>query len=118
MLLRAYSLLDMKAGAFTPPFFMAHDAQAIRAAVELAQDRNTTVGRYPSDFALCAVGCFDDASGSFVVEGMRNLGVVAGLMPAPSRPMPLFETGKPNGASRSGHLVEGDHHEAPTEGVR
>jgi len=89
MILEAYSLLDMKAGAFATPFFMLHDAQAIRAVTELGQDLATTVGRYPSDFALCSIGTFDDASGVLTPTGIINLGTVTGFLP-PKPAMPLF----------------------------
>ena len=81
MILKAFCLLDMKAGAFATPFFMHHDAQAVRAVTELGQDLNTTVGRYPSDFALCWIGTFDDASGVLTPSGIINLGTV-GRFPA------------------------------------
>lgn len=89
MILKAFCLLDMKAGAFATPFFMHHDAQAIRAVTELGQDLSTTVGRYPADFALMSIGTFDDASGVLAPTGIVNLGTVAGFLP--SKPaMPLF----------------------------
>lgn len=99
MILNAYALLDMKAGAFAPPFFMHHDAQAVRAVTELGQDMNTTVGRYPSDFALCRIGVFNDQSGQLAAESMVvNLGTIASFLP--SRPqLPLFQPPSfPNGA--------------------
>lgn len=90
MILKAFCLLDIKAGAFATPFFMHHDAQAIRAVTELGQDMSTTVGRYPSDFALMSIGTFDDASGVLTPTGIVNLGTVAGFLPAKAAPMPLF----------------------------
>lgn len=92
MILKVYSLLDMKAGAFAQPFYMLHDAQAVRAVVELAADLSTTVGRYPADFALCRLGTFDDASGMFGNPMVENLGTVASLAPVkPVNRLPLFE---------------------------
>lgn len=90
MILKAFCLLDMKAGAFATPFFMHHDAQAIRAVTELGQDQATTVGRYPADFALMSIGTFDDASGVLTPTGIVNLGTVAGFLPAKPA-LPLFQ---------------------------
>lgn len=110
MILKVYSLLDMKAGAFAQPFYMVHDAQAVRAVIELAGDLSTTVGRYPADFALCRVATFDDASGVFVSGPVENLGTVASLAPArPVAGLPLFTeptvtVPKPNGVHA---MVEG-----------
>lgn len=98
MILKAYSLLDMKAGAFASPFFMHHDAQAIRAVAELAGDATTLIGRYPSDYALCRIGTFDDASGVMQAAPCENLGVVAGFLPAKPQ-LPLFAAAS-NGAVR------------------
>lgn len=92
MILKAFALLDMKTGAFATPFFMHHEQQAIRAIVEVAQDLSTTVGKYPSDFALCRIGSFNDQSGVFSAETLENLGTVAGFLPAKSNG-PLFEAG-------------------------
>lgn len=107
MILKAYCLLDMKAGAFATPFFMHHDAQAVRAVTELGQDTNTTVGRYPADFALCMVGTFDDASGVLTSLPVVNLGTVAGFLP--SRPtLPLFQTLDRSQGPAVGVNVEGE----------
>lgn len=89
MILKAFCLLDMKAGAFAVPFFMHHEAQARRAVTELALDLTTMVGKYPSDFALMEIGTFDDASGVLNPTGIINLGTVAGFLP-PKPAMPLF----------------------------
>lgn len=91
MILLAYSLLDMKAGAYTPPFFMNHDAQAVRAVTELALDRSTTVGRYPSDFTLCRIGSFDDSTGKLGWHEPVPMSVVSGYLPAPAQALPLFQ---------------------------
>lgn len=81
MMLKAFSLLDTKTGAFGTPFFMAHVGQAIRACVDLGQDMNTTVGRHPADFVLCEVGSFDDVTGQLVAQAPYQVGVVVGFLP-------------------------------------
>jgi hypothetical protein len=63
MILRSFSLLDIKAGFYSPPFFMSHAAQATRAVAELASDNRNQVGRHPADFQLVELGTFDDATG-------------------------------------------------------
>lgn len=63
MIYRAYSLLDVKALQYSPPFFQNTDQVAIRALRDLVNDLNTTVGRHPSDFKLYCVGTYDDATG-------------------------------------------------------
>lgn len=63
-----YSVKDLKAGAFAPPFFMPRDEAAIRAFGDAVQGGDTLMIRHPEDFALYCLGEFDD-----------NLGLVAGL---------------------------------------
>lgn len=86
MILKAFSLLDQKVGTFSPPFFMAHVGQAIRAVTDLGQDLNTTVGRHPADFALCEVGTFDDQTGQFGAMTPLHHGLVLGFLPTQAQP--------------------------------
>jgi len=61
----AYTLYDLKALTYSPPFFTANDALAKRMLSEIVTDTNTTVGRHPSDYKLYKVGMFDDQTGIF-----------------------------------------------------
>lgn len=61
----AYTLHDVKALQYNPPFFTMNDALARRMVSELVMDPNTTVGRHPSDFKLYKIGMYDDATGIF-----------------------------------------------------
>lgn len=65
MILRAYSLHDVKALQYHPPFFVSTDAAAIRMVQDLVNDLQTMVGKHPSDFKLYAVGTYDDLNGRF-----------------------------------------------------
>ena len=49
MILKAFCLLDMKAGAFATPFFMHHDAQAVRAVTEQKLQQLVALQRMQSD---------------------------------------------------------------------
>lgn len=79
MILNAYSLLDVKSGVFSPPFFLIHDSIALRAVSELMTDKTCVPARYPSDFVLYCVGAFDDNLGSFTHLPPRNLGVLSAI---------------------------------------
>lgn len=68
MKIKAFALLDMKVQAFHAPFFLVHEAQAIRACADLAADTSTVVGRHPADFVLMEIGVFDDQRGT--LEGL------------------------------------------------
>lgn len=74
MVLKAFSIFDIKAEVFSPPFFMTTHGEAIRAFKDLANDPNTTVGRHPSDFRLMCIGTFDNCSGKFEAAELASLG--------------------------------------------
>lgn len=63
MLLRAYTLHDVKALTYSPPFFQPNHALAIRMLSDLVTDTNTSVGRHPADFKMYCIGSYDDAKG-------------------------------------------------------
>lgn len=65
MILKSFALFDLKSGAFSTPFFFPATGLAVRAIQDLANDRTTTVGRHPEDFALYELGSFNDGSGQF-----------------------------------------------------
>lgn len=93
MNLLAFSLYDMKAGVYGTPFFMPHVAAAMRAIADLAQDRSTTVARYPADYAIHSIGSFDDQTGLFSPQQPVSHGSVLALLEVygvQQLPMPLF----------------------------
>lgn len=67
--LKVFSCYDVKAEVFGTPFMMAHAGQAVRAFKDLANDKQTTVGRHPQDFKLVQLGEWDDQDGEFVNQG-------------------------------------------------
>jgi hypothetical protein len=96
---KAFSLLDIKAGFYSPLFFMQHAAQAVRAAAELGADPQTTVGKHPADYQLVELGTFDDATGQYVNHPSPiPLGLVASLMRSEAQAkLNIFaQTGAPN----------------------
>lgn len=90
MMLKAFSLLDLKTGVYSQPFFFAHRAQATRAVVDMAQDLSTTVGRHPEDFCLYMVGEFDDTIGRLISYDHENHGSAASLLAAAQKPPHLM----------------------------
>lgn len=79
MIHKAFSVKDLKAGAFAPPFFMPRVEPAIRAFSDAVMHRDELMHRHPDDFVLYEVGEFDD-----------NLGSVAGY----EQPMPVISARK------------------------
>lgn len=74
MILRAFAIYDVKAEVYNTPFFYGANGQAVRAFKDLANDKQTTVGRHPEDFKLMVLGTFDDGTGEFVSSDPTSLG--------------------------------------------
>lgn len=65
--LKAFSIFDVKAEAYMPPFFMPTTAMAIRAFGSDVSNGASQFAKHPSDFLLYEVGGFDDSTGRFLV---------------------------------------------------
>lgn len=64
MMLNAYSIYDLKALMFFPPFYLSTDGAAARAFSDTVNDPSTSISRHPSDYVLYCVGTFNDANGT------------------------------------------------------
>lgn len=92
MLLRMFAFYDTKAQVYGVPFFMINAATAMRAAVELAGDQSTTIGRHPSDFILHELAVWEDGTGRIQPhQAPVDFGLVSSMLPA-SPAGPLFAT--------------------------
>lgn len=98
MNLNAYVIYDRKAHVYHAPFFAISHGAAIRSFSDLANDRNTTIGRHPLDYVLFQVGGFDDASGMLLpFTAIEHVSDASSLVEA--RPdVPLFNGGLTQGA--------------------
>lgn len=65
MLWKVFSIYDSKAAAYGRPFVDQSNGSAIRSVSEAANDKSTTLGKYPADFTLFELGTFDELSGKF-----------------------------------------------------
>lgn len=68
MLLNVYSVYDIKAEAYLPPFFLRTDAEAIRSFTSASLDENHPFCKHSDDYALFRLGSFDDDDGELVAE--------------------------------------------------
>lgn len=85
MIYRAFSLFDLKADLYMPPFYAGQLGQAVRSVIEAAADTRTTLGRYPQDFSLMELGEFDDVTGQLTPGRIHNHGLVSQLLAAAVR---------------------------------
>ncbi|QCQ84973.1 nonstructural protein [Blackfly microvirus SF02] len=82
MILKAYSLLDTKTGSFAVPFFMHHDALAVRAVMSAATGDSTSLSEYPEDYMLYNIGEYDDQIGQLFSRHHVCLGNIRSLLSA------------------------------------
>jgi len=84
MLLKIFSVYDVKAHLHGPPFFVSTTAEALRAFKDLSNDSNTTVGRHSGDFELVQLGEFDNETGAFGCRDIIRLGFAADYKERPA----------------------------------
>lgn len=107
MIFKAFTTLDTKTGMFRPPFFVTHQAVAMRMATDAASDLGTELGRHPEDFVLTFVGEYDDATGQMIPTMPQAICTLAGLVKHPEASLPFEEPihvvtehdARPNGRS-------------------
>lgn len=61
-----FSVFDSKVGYYLKPFDMRSKGEALRAFVDLVNDKNTAVGKHPEDYVLFHLGSFNELDGKFV----------------------------------------------------
>lgn len=88
MLLRAFTVLDVKTGIHNVPFFVPHPGIAHRMFADLAGDMSTSIGRHPADYVLVEIGSYDDNTGRFENDQQVHHGNAAGYL-NPSPPLPF-----------------------------
>lgn len=66
MILKLFSLRDIKAASFSAPFLCANVQVAKRIVVDMLAEGRALAARHPEDFELYEVASFDDANGKVV----------------------------------------------------
>lgn len=66
MLFKVFAIYDSKAQAYYPPFFQATVGLATRIFGDMANNPESTVGRYPADYTLFEIGTYDDQTAKMV----------------------------------------------------
>ena len=60
MLHKIFSVFDSKAELYLTPFFMKTKGEAVRGFEDVANDKNSAIGRHPEDYTLFELGEYDD----------------------------------------------------------
>lgn len=72
---------DSKVGAFGLPFFAENISVAMRSFRYAANDINTEVGKFPSDFNLYHLGAYDDTNAKLeLLPSPIHLAIAASLV--------------------------------------
>lgn len=74
MILRAFSVFDVKSDTYSAPFWKSTVGQALRDFADVANDKNSTIGRHPEDFKLVQLGEFNDETGMLTFTSIHSLG--------------------------------------------
>lgn len=70
MILRLYSLFDIKSKVYHPPAFCHNTGHALRFFKTQIQKPGTIMADYPDDFQIYECGAYDDAT--CIIEGLQN----------------------------------------------
>lgn len=63
MLMKVFSVRDMKSEAFLQPYFSVNQGTALRAFDEACQKQDSPFYKYPNDYVLYEIGSYDDETG-------------------------------------------------------
>lgn len=72
--LLAFSVFDVKADVFNPPFFLPTRGLALRSFADMANDASTFIGKHPSDYKLVLIGAYDQGAGVMTPEAHESMG--------------------------------------------
>lgn len=89
MIRRIFSIYDIKAELFSPPFYMATAGEAVRAFKDLVNDNQSSISRHPGDYRLMCLGTWDDAAGAFDTTSQDSFGFGSDYKELPSSAIPL-----------------------------
>jgi len=77
MIYNMYSVYDIKAEAYAPPFFLARDEVAKRTFLDAMSDPGHPMAAHPEDYVLYRLADFDDETGT-VASVKQPVQIMAG----------------------------------------
>lgn len=66
MIYKCFSIYDSKVGIYHPLMFLRSKGEALRAFSATANDPQSMIGKYPSDYSLFETGEWDDDTCKYV----------------------------------------------------
>jgi len=74
MLQKIFTIHDIKASAYLPPFFMPQTGMALRVFGDCINDQEHQFSNHPEDYTLFALGTFDDQTAIAITTPPESLG--------------------------------------------
>lgn len=65
MIYKQFSVHDVKAGAYLPPFVLPRAAQASRIFMDCVNSKDHQFGNHPEDYTLFELGSWDDETAQY-----------------------------------------------------
>ena len=72
---KIYAIKDQAIEAFSQPFFVQAQGQAVRMFMDESKNEQSQINRHPADFELWYLGEFDEQTGT--ITGATNIERVA-----------------------------------------
>ena len=72
---KIYAIKDQAIEAFSQPFFVQAQGQAVRMFMDESKNEQSQINRHPADFELWYMGEFDEQTGT--ITGATNIERVA-----------------------------------------
>lgn len=66
MIYQVFTVKDLKADAFAPPFFLHRAEVAVRTFADALHDVTHPMHAHPEDYVLYTIGSFDDELGKLI----------------------------------------------------
>ncbi len=74
MILKIFTIYDVKAGAYLPPFYLPQEGMATRTFQDCVNDENHAFSKNPGDYTLMSLGQFDDVKGISKSHPPKSIG--------------------------------------------
>lgn len=71
------TIYDIKADVYSPPMLFRNKAEATRALIAEANNKESLIGKHPTDFIAYIVGNFDTESGSLLGTDAERIGIMS-----------------------------------------
>lgn len=69
-----FVVYDAKAGFYKSPFIMRSKGEAVRAFMDIANNKDNDIGKHPEDYVLYYIADFDEIKGQYTPREPECIG--------------------------------------------